>query len=312
MLHEFAVDPEVMTSWQTVRYLSDHFGVERGRLISRFPSSWKRMVYDACGRRPGLGDIEKAKIIEKIRLLDEKLVSTGRTYDPAMLWLDNAESAHSQRPFRAIIATINPRRHPFVLVVDDLDETVALWNVPREGKVARSAQAMSDCVPLLFQMSRSILFIDPHFTPEPRFVRPLIKFLQVASDVVQRTGRPFDRIEYHLSCKYDASIFINNCQGLIHQVPASCAITFFRWKTRKPGEDLHPRYILSDVGGIRFERGLDDGEPGETTDVGALARALYDERWKDFQPASGATAHSTYDLVDRIRVIGGKQVILLP
>jgi hypothetical protein len=313
MLFEFAVEPEVMTSWHNVRLLSNLFGIEHARLISKFPSKWQREVYEACDRRPDLGDVEKKRIKEKVFLLGPKLVATGRPYTPTKLWLENAESEHIRRPFRAIIATTNPRSHTFILDVDSLDESVELWNVPREGKVPRQPRAMATCVSLLFQMSRSILFVDPHFTAESRFVRPLIQFLRVACDVAQRTGRPFDRIEYHLEWKYDVGIFATNCQAsVLPQVPNGCEITFFRWKRRKPGEDLHPRYVLTDLGGIRFDCGLDDGEPGETTDASLLSHALYVERWEDFQqtPTSGRSA--TYNLVDRIRVVGGGSVTVLP
>ena len=272
MLHEFALDPEVMTTWQTVQLLSHLFGVEYGRLISTFPGKWKREVYTACGRRPDLRDIEKARIVEKIKQLDPKLILTGRPYTPTKSWLENAESEHGDRPFRAVISDNNPKKHSFILNSSDLDEKLELWNVPREEKVSRDARAMASCVTLLFQMSRSILFVDPHFKPDAaRFRRPLIEFLKVASQASSRAGRPFDRIEYHLAKACDISFFIDVCrQTLLTHIPSGCDITFFRWTPRKPGEDLHPRYILTDVGGIRFERGLDDGEPGETTDVGLL------------------------------------------
>lgn len=314
MLFEFAVEPEVMTSWHNVRLLSNLFGLEHARLISKFPSKWQREVCEACDRRPDLGDVEKKRIKEKVFLLGAKLVSTGRPYTPTKLWLENAESEHIRRPFRAIIATTNPRAHTFILDVDSLDESVGLWNVPREVKVPREPRLMATCVSLLFEMSRSILFVDPNFKPEAvRFRRPLIEFLTVACDVTQRTGRSFNRIEYHLKSVCNLSFFVNECRrSLLPRIPKGCEITFFRWKRLKPGEDLHPRYVLTDMGGIRFDCGLDDGEPGETTDAGLLSQALYVERWEDFQqtPTSGRSA--TYDLVDRIRVVGGGSVTVLP
>jgi hypothetical protein len=232
-----------------------------------------------------------------------------------MLWLANAESSHATRPFRAIIATSNPSQHPFVLVADDLDESIALWHVPREGKVARDARAMADCVSLLFHLkTRSILFIDPNFKPEAeRFRRPLIEFLGVALDVFRRTGRRLDTVEYHLEAACTSTFFVDECKrSLLSRIPRGCTVTFVRWKQRVRGEDLHARYVLTESGGFRFDRGLDDGEPGEVTDVGPLAHALYSERWNDFQPDPAAAKPSTYELEDRIRVVGGKEVVLLP
>ena len=213
MLYEFALDPEVMTTWQNVRLISNLVGVEHGHLISRFPKAWQRMVYEACGRRAELGDYEKKRIVERIQELGSKIVSTGRRYDQLKAWLENAESEHALRPFRAIIAASNPRGLDCVLDADSL-KTFDLWNVPREGKVLRDAQAMASCVSLLFESSRSILFVDPNFKPEaPRFRRPLIRFLQIACHVALRKERPFDRIEYHLEVACNSNFFLEECRS---------------------------------------------------------------------------------------------------
>ena len=46
---------------------------------------------------------------------------------------------------------------------------------------------------------------------------------------------------------------------------------------RKP----YARYVLTDVGGIRFEHGLDTGR--NDTDTSLLATELYEPRWREFQ-----------------------------
>ena len=54
-------------------------------------------------------------------------------------------------------------------------------------------------------------------------------------------------------------------------------MTLVHWRKDRntEGETLHPRYILTDRGGIRIEHGLDEGEYGETTDISLLDRTLY-------------------------------------
>ena len=48
MLYEYAVEPRAIgSSWQTFRYVIEKFGFDRGRLISQFPNTWFRLVYDA-------------------------------------------------------------------------------------------------------------------------------------------------------------------------------------------------------------------------------------------------------------------------
>jgi hypothetical protein len=39
---------------------------------------------------------------------------------------------------------------------------------------------------------------------------------------------------------------------------------------------MHPRFLLTELGGIHFENGLDEGEPGERT----LVKPLSHEVWQ--------------------------------
>ena len=61
MLKEYALQPELLSSWSVFRYLSEKFGYGRGRVIARYPKRWERLVYDALGHcKP----VEKQKIVE--------------------------------------------------------------------------------------------------------------------------------------------------------------------------------------------------------------------------------------------------------
>ena len=65
-------------------------------------------------------------------------------------------------------------------------------------------------------------------------------------------------------------------------------------------EDLHSRYILTNLGGIRIEHGLDEGQEGETTDVSLLDHLAV---LKALDGISSGVA-SPYEYVDEVRVIG--------
>lgn len=45
---------------------------------------------------------------------------------------------------------------------------------------------------------------------------------------------------------------------------------------------LHNRYILTDVGGVQFGVGLDEGDPGMTDDVVLLEANVFNRRLQDF------------------------------
>jgi hypothetical protein len=55
-----------------------------------------------------------------------------------------------------------------------------------------------------------------------------------------------------------------------------------RLNQRAGGERLHNRYILTDLGGIAFGVGLDDGGDGETDDLSLMDRAQYELRWSQY------------------------------
>jgi hypothetical protein len=72
MIHEYAVDPALLNNWERFRYLTEKFGVCRGRLISRFPKRWKAMVYDGLS---SVGEIERKKIEIYLQRIDEKMLA---------------------------------------------------------------------------------------------------------------------------------------------------------------------------------------------------------------------------------------------
>lgn len=296
MLHEYALDPLVLSNWHSFRYFYEKFGVAHGRLISRFPKKWKKMVYEACG---GCGDIERKRIEEKLRDIDAKLLTTGRSYDSNFAWLNNAEVQHRLQPFHAIIANENPRQVNEILIAHDIDENMLLWKVSREIPVPRKAADLAKCLATLLQNSTEILFVDPHFRPyEGRYKNALRHFIEVAC----ANNSNFKRIEYHLEENPDATaeFFERECCDKIPAiVPHGIEIIFIRWKQRDGGESLHPRYVLTDRGGVRIEHGLDEGNEGETTDISLLDEALYRQRWADFQKATAA-----FEFVDEVVVKG--------
>ena len=71
------------------------------------------------------------------------------------------------------------------------------------------ARDMAGCVATLGLLSRELLFIDPHFCPEPRFEKVFLECLHQTS---AKEGR-FRRIEVHISgtkrCAFGDSCVLN-------------------------------------------------------------------------------------------------------
>ncbi len=278
MIHEFAVDPEALVGWQNFRYLAEKFGVSQGRLISRFPNKWKRMVYEACA---GCPPVEKKRIEEKLNAIDAKLFAAGRTYDVNGGWVPNAAVSHREKPFRAIISTSEHAGSIGCLDVDSLSDDDERWAVPRGGSIPRTAADMAAIAEKLLRCSAEIVLVDPHFCGVTRFGRPLTAMIENACD-----GRIPRRLEYHLSAKtIPGHEFSRQLEGQRNflRIPEGVKLVFVRWNQLEAGDALHARYILTEKGGLRFDHGLDEGNPGETTDVEFLDPAIHAHRWTQFR-----------------------------
>ena len=66
MLKEYALQPELLSSWSVCRDLFEKYGYGRGRVIARYPRRWERMVLDALNV---CMPVEKLKIVERLTIL---------------------------------------------------------------------------------------------------------------------------------------------------------------------------------------------------------------------------------------------------
>lgn len=54
-----------------------------------------------------------------------------------------------------------------------------------------------------------------------------------------------------------------------------------RWVERPGGEKFHQRFILTDIGGVEVDPGLDDGKKGEGFKVMLLKKKMFEKHWSD-------------------------------
>jgi len=257
------------------------------------------MVYEALS---GVGDLERKRIEEALARMDQRILGRVSDWDPALGWLSNAEAEHKRRPFHAIVARANPNRNSAVLEVDDIDETNPLWKCRTEITVPRVARDMADAVGSLLRIGREIVFVDPYFSPDkPRYRNSLREFLCIV--LADRIQVQPTRIEVHTSDRLGADWFADECKRLLPPlIPRGLSVRFVQWRQRQSGEKLHNRYILTDIGGVSFHSGLDEGEPGETDEISLMDAEAY--RFRYDQYAGGSPA---FDLVGDVVVQGAKE-----
>ena len=82
---------------------------------------------------------------------------------------------------------------------------------------------------------------------------------------------------------------------------AGVVVRLFAWAEGPTGIRMHNRYVLSEVGGVAVQTGLDRGPRGthQTDDLTILSREQHRERWTEYAPAS-----TMYRLLADRRIVG--------
>ncbi len=309
MIHEYALEPELVAGLMersAARYFAEKFGLGQPRLVSRYPKRWKALVWDEFERHHSNSSIKQRKIVEElIQQLSERMVHrVDSTWESSRSWLENAEQEHDRNPFRGILARSNPRGRDEVLIERDLDEQSSTrWAVARGATIEIRARPMAELIRPVLRCCREVIFIDPHFGPENlRYRLTLEAFLVTLANGRRDAGSV--RIEVHTGIKSTPEFFKNQCQEqLAKHIPAGLSVRFRRWIQRQGGELLHNRYILTDLGGLTFNHGLDEGKAGQTDDVNLMDREPYLLRWRQYAGETPAFDSTEEPVV----VIGSKR-----
>lgn len=301
LIHEYAIDPEIITDWRSLRDLSDKVGVSKGRIIARMPKNWIRDLYDRFATHTA----QDAKFELALRRLARAVLPTGR---PAKLqshtWLNIAISEHQKRPFRAIISDTDQEVDGLVKP-GELSEDHPQWKAPRELPIPRDSDKWVVATELLLSACSELILIDPHFKPEETRYRRSLKALCQA---VSHNNPRNPKVEYHV--KKDASRteqdFEARCRSALPDyIAAGVKVEFVIWSCRSGGQDFHARYLMTNHGGIRFEQGLDERRNASTdTDVSLLDDELYQRRKADFTHESKDCA---FDKCHAFEIVGQRK-----
>ncbi len=305
MLKEFAVDPRVIaSSFETCRYLISQFGADRGRLISKYPKTWKRMAFEAAEALPD--GLKKERVVEYINNLGSDwltLMASNRAYtSPGNPWLDNARVAHADNPFAAILCD---QEDPWNQLIDAnaCDENNPLFTARRTYTVNRSANDLAQPAAFLLKNCRTLRLIDPYFNPNvPRWRNPLGAILALIPNIIRV------ECEYHLleqeETRYKRGsppthVLISYLERLNGIIPDGGTLRVIRWKQIPGGERFHRRYLLTENAGLSYEGGLDEATGADqTTDVSLLDRIHHAERWAEYNQDS-----QVYELFKPILVV---------
>ena len=328
MIYEFALEPALVARWHDRKkylFFDEKFGLRSRRIVSAYPKNWKKLVWEIFESGPAADNQNaRMRMTDLIQFLWQNAVKRPSTFPEISVWLKRAEAEHTNRPFRAIIATDNPRDHSFVVHVKELIENGhERWQVPDVFPIPRNAQEIAEAVSPLMRLCRQAILVDPYFDPTKKRFRDTLEAILATCDK-NVCGITTLQLELHTSidrffksweCGENRSSDEERraCgtlkMGLQNQlpllIPVGIQLIVFIWKQRENGEKLHNRYLLTNMFGVMFGTGSDSSEnpdSSESDDIVLLEEGQHHTRYQQYSGSSPA-----FDKVcDPFPVIGQK------
>ena len=279
MNDRYGVDPCAAATLLELASLLSHFGPEHGRFIYDFPFDWHVHTGDHF---PGVGDIGRARLAELLRKTKRSLLPTRTRYSATLSWATNAELLTDAQ------GRIGPSgsRPPCRSLEDVLTDPKGFPDC-RGAHVPRTPAAYADVARPLFQISPKVVLIDPHFhlryrpnssdatRVADRYVRPFKALVQAA----QAEGK----VEVFKLMVSPSRAMINEDNGATFEADLEAILSDvgsadieIEYGLLDEGHSLdsHPRYLLGNECGLRFDWGFDVKNDGSTNDVGWVGNAV--------------------------------------
>jgi hypothetical protein len=277
-------------------------GFENGRLIVNYPydgpspasdeGTWVWRVIESV-RVADVGKVGKARelLIENRR----KILRTRRAFNHRSSWIENARSENKLSPFAAIIVDGCPESAS-ECNLDNLSGDCAPQCLREEQHVRtlpKNAEHFAhDMLPMV-RHARALRFVDPHYLWQNRYSKKIglsKTHAAFAREMVRRmdaddVSRVPPIVEFHMlrvsaEPYNDLQIFVGE---MAEHLPSRWKAAAFLWEEKEKGKRFHARYLLTDIGGVGSDYGLDEGRTlGDETDLYLLPEAMRAQRTEDF------------------------------
>lgn len=278
MIKEYAIEPEAINNWTTLKTLLDSFSPYEGRIILEHPNfkTWCQKGFKSFNFE-GIKDRKKKLIQECFDYTNQnnnKLRSYFFARENNYLddWNKSIIKYHEKEPLDGIIAR-SSQKEIFQKLVDIFidEETFEEKSIneitqfkKQDTSIDRSCDSFLEHTKKVLRISNEFIFVDPYFENlKQRHLKPLITWMKYISKV-----KKYAEVHYHTSKSFDYLYFTAEMNKIRSRVPKNIILNVYRWNEDNFknyfGYDLHNRYILTDKLGLEFNHGLDIDDKNET------------------------------------------------
>lgn len=248
MNEEFAIDPAIASRNNELRLLLSKFGFYEGRFVSRFPKRWFAQALE------GITDqVLRQRMLVLLEWAKEHalFLPSGRTYDAAEPWIANAVAQQrSSTPFDSVISL---ERRPEAEHIDDVDP--ASFRPSRDSRVTGTVTNIMNVLRPLLSLSGSLYLIDPYFKPWATGTRKLLK--EVFHESFGARCVSFKAFVSGTEWLRDMDQAESRITDALPKLPAGQkSFSVVVCDDLATTSDIHARYLFSEKGGIRLDKGL--------------------------------------------------------
>lgn len=285
MIADYAIDPEIFATWSHFQSFSEDFGTARGRLISEFPGKWRKRVIERARELAATDtperattDLQASRIARKLSedRFKRKLKSSGRAFDSlAENWHQAAVAA--MPPFDLII-TAGSGTSGNQIGVNDVLKDEHPFHRKTQDLICRTKEELIGAARLLVSTCDEFVLVDPNFrADEPRFYETVLHLISLLKG---RAGWSPKRFEVHTNrIRNRDDVYRRGSQlsqwrtHIQPALPSGWNLDVCYWDKMPSGGKPHARFLLTEIGGIYYDHGLDEGL-GQT-----LVTLLEDQVW---------------------------------
>jgi len=312
MIYEYAVDPELVKDWVLNRDvgLAGYFGMDERRIISDLDGDWETSIYELVFRYFGedFGSPEFTDAYQFMQGLTQYMKQgANRGIASSDPWIKKVLHANKEEPFHAILSSsLIPGCDQVITPGVTRELTNIRWYLPTIKVTKKTASAIADQLITYLRLANNIILVDYYFDPNSEEYRSVILALLQKAVSARALSRKLPNVTVISSVDYrnkkneskekaSTEQYLNfakkRCEDAKNKlglyIPIGLTITFKCVALFNDGDEVHNRYLLTDIGGACIPYGLDRKGEDIFDDIIPLYQGQYDKRWKQYHKSEG-------------------------
>jgi len=296
MIHEYALEPSVLSSWAAnkrdyAEFLRE-YGLGTPRIFSSFPKkkTSKLRSYLLQFSPPEDQSLHGQRYLEMVTKLIESIVLREIPDYPTNDWTEVVTAENERAPFGVVLSSDNIDTNRSITSANMYGPD-SIWNHPVQLNIQRTNQGMMDAISDSIRLAtKHIVIVDTFgWTPEA------ISFVQFLINSISN-----NRVNETVPC---ITLFYKEKRGGVNAGGGSPSAGHVKSQIEQginnrianmglnvtelremPGNDVfHNRCILTELGGVITGHGIGvSGEEQHTDEAILMAPVIYQKKWRQF------------------------------